>query len=132
VKKATKKIVRHRRPSWDDYFLEILKSVGSRATCDRGNKGCVITRDNRILSTGYLGSASGLSHCFEVGHDNGGEENYCRRTIHAEHNAITQALNSGILLENAVMYCEIEPCTACSKMAKSLGVQKIITKKKKK
>ena len=129
-KVATKRTAPRQRPSWDEYFMAIMDSVGLRATCDRGGKGCVITCDNRILSTGYLGSASGLSHCFEVGHDNGGEENYCRRTIHAEHNAITQALSSGILLEGAVMYCEIEPCSACAKMADSLGIKKIITKEK--
>lgn len=117
------------RPSWDEYFLGVLDSIASRATCDRGGRGCVITRENRILSTGYLGSASGLPHCFEVGHDKAGEENYCRRTIHAEHNAITQALNFNIPLEGATMYCELEPCSSCAKMAGSLGIKKIITKK---
>ena len=133
-KVATKRTAPRQRPSWDEYFMAIMDSVGLRATCDRGGKGCVITCDNRILSTGYLGSASGLPHCFEVGHDTAKnyktELNHCRRTIHAEHNAITQALNSGILLEGAVMYCEIEPCPACATMAGSLGIKKIITREK--
>ena len=24
------------RPSWDEYFMEITKTVSQRATCDRG------------------------------------------------------------------------------------------------
>jgi dCMP deaminase len=52
------------------------------------------------------------------------------RTIHAEHNAITQALNFGVSLEGAAMYCKMTPCSACKKMAESLGVKKIITEAK--
>jgi len=118
---------KYERPSWDEYFLAIVDSVGLRSTRDRGGKGCVITRNNRILSTGYLGSVSGLPHCNEVGHDT--KSNYCKRTIHAEHNAITQALSFGIPLEDATMYCEVAPCSACAKMISSLGIKKIITSK---
>ena len=27
------------RPSWDDYFMEIARTVAKRATCDRGKSG---------------------------------------------------------------------------------------------
>lgn len=37
------------RPSWDEYFMELARTVAKRSTCDRGRSGCVITRDNRIL-----------------------------------------------------------------------------------
>ncbi|MBL6928541.1 MAG: cell division protein DedD, partial [Rhodospirillales bacterium] len=56
------------RPSWDEYFLEMIDTVAKRATCDRGRSGCVIVRDNRILTSGYVGSPPGLDHCDEVGH----------------------------------------------------------------
>jgi len=45
----------YRRPSWDEYFLKIVEMVGSRGTCDRFRGGCVITRNKRIISTGYNG-----------------------------------------------------------------------------
>lgn len=122
-----KNVSKKQRPDWDEYFLGIVDSVGSRATCNRGGKGCVITLNNRILSTGYLGSVSGLPHCDEVGHDS--ESDSCARTIHAEHNAITQALSFGIPLEGATLYCEISPCSACVKMINSLRIKKIVTKK---
>jgi dCMP deaminase len=127
MKKAIIKTEKYKRPSWDEYFLKIVDSVGSRATCDKGGSGCVITQENRIVSTGYIGSLSGLPHCNEVGHDM--KSGNCMRTIHAEQNAITQALKFGIPLEGATMYCKITPCSACAKMAKSLGVKRIVVEK---
>lgn len=49
-------------------FLQLADSVASRATCDRGRSGCVITKDRQILVTGYVGSPRGLPHCDDVGH----------------------------------------------------------------
>ena len=47
------------RPSWDQYFLDIVNVVGERGSCDRGRAGCVIVREKRILATGYVGSPAG-------------------------------------------------------------------------
>lgn len=126
MKKTISKNSKHTRPTWDEYFLKIVDAVGSRATCDKGGSGCVITQYNRIVSTGYTGSLSGLPHCSEIGHDM--KKGECLRTIHAEHNALAQALKFGMPLEGATMYCQKAPCQACEKMAKSLGIKKIVTK----
>jgi dCMP deaminase len=56
----------YKRPSWDEYFLEIAKLVGSRGTCDRGRNGAVIVKNKRIITTGYVGAPMGMSHCDEV------------------------------------------------------------------
>lgn len=122
------KSTKHKRPSWDEYFLGIVKAVGARATCDKNGSGCVITIKNRIVSTGYTGSLSGLPHCNEVGHEM--KNGACTRTIHAEHNAMSQALKFGVALDGAIMYSESAPCQACKNMANSLGVIKILTGKK--
>lgn len=127
MKKAEKKIEKYKRPSWDEYFLKVVGAVGSRATCDKSGNGCVITQDNRIIATGYTGSLSGLPHCTDVGHNM--KSNECTRTIHAEHNAITQALKFGIPLNGATMYCVKMPCPTCAKMANSLGIKRIVTEK---
>jgi len=78
------------RPSWDEYFMKITEMVGSRGSCDRGRAGCVITRDRRIVATGYVGSPIGLPHCDEVGHEmhtvtheDGSTSRHCIRTTHA-------------------------------------------------
>jgi dCMP deaminase len=93
---------KNRRPSWDDYFLELANAASSRATCDRGKSGCVIVRDKQVLATGYVGSPAGLPHCDDVGHlmkkviqENGEISEHCLRTVHAEQNAICQAAKVG-------------------------------------
>ncbi len=55
------------RPSWDEYFMKLANEVATRTTCLRRAVGAVIVKDNRILSTGYNGTPSGLRHCRETG-----------------------------------------------------------------
>lgn len=124
---------KYNRPSWDEYFMEIVKIVGSRGTCDRGRSGCVITRDKRIISTGYVGSPVGLAHCDEVGHEmhtvvhaDNHESRHCIRTAHAEQNAIVQAARFGVALEGATLYCKMTPCYACAKMIINAGIKRVV------
>ena len=52
------------RPTWDEYFLELIEPIGERATCDRGRSGAVIVSPHHtILATGYVGAPPGQSHC---------------------------------------------------------------------
>jgi len=121
------------RPTWDEYFIKIMEMVGSRGSCDRGRSGCVITRDRRIISTGYVGSPVGLPHCDEAGHemhtvlhDDGTQTRHCIRTAHAEQNAICEAARMGIALEGATLYCKMTPCYTCAKMIINAGIKRVV------
>lgn len=123
----------YKRPSWDEYFLKITEMVASRGSCDRGRTGCVITRDRRIVSTGYVGAPSGLPHCDEVGHEihtvtheDGTQTEHCIRTAHAEQNAICEAARMGIALEGGTLYCKMAPCYACAKMIINAGIKRVV------
>ena len=125
------------RPSWDEYFLEISRSVAKRATCNRGRSGCVIAGDKQILVTGYVGSPKGLPHCDEVGHlfeetihSDGVKRNHCVRTTHAEQNAICQAAKLGIAIEGATLYCKMTPCSVCAKMIINAGIKRVVCEKR--
>lgn len=125
------------RISWDDYFVELMDTVAKRATCDRGRSGCIIVRDKRIVSTGYVGSPPGLPHCDEIGHlmkevidEDGTVRKHCVRTIHAEQNAICQAARYGISLEGTTLYCKMEPCRVCAMLIISSGIKKVVAKRK--
>ncbi|MFV0321131.1 MAG: deoxycytidylate deaminase [Alphaproteobacteria bacterium] len=127
----------HIRPSWNDYFLELVETIGKRATCNRGRSGCVITKDKRIIATGYVGSPPGLDHCDDVGHlmkkvidDDGQMREHCMRTIHAEQNAICQAARYGVSLQGATLYCTMEPCRTCAMMIISVGITKVVCKRR--
>ncbi len=125
------------RISWDNYFIELMETVSKRATCDRGRSGCIIVRDRRIVSTGYVGSPPGLPHCDDIGHlmkevidEDGTIRKHCVRTIHAEQNAICQAARYGISLEGTTLYCKMEPCRVCAMLIISSGIKKVVAKKK--
>ncbi len=125
------------RISWDEYFMELMDTIAKRATCNRGRSGCLIVRDRRIVSTGYVGSPPGLPHCDDVGHlmkevidEDGTVRNHCVRTIHAEQNAICQAARYGISLEGTTLYCKMEPCRVCAMLIISSGIKKVVAKKK--
>lgn len=125
------------RPSWDQYFIDLTEAVAERATCDRGRSGCVVVRNNRILTTGYVGSPPGLDHCDDVGHlmkkvmdDDGCVRSHCVRTIHAEQNAICQAARHGIPLEGATLYCKMEPCRVCAMLIISVGIVRVVARRR--
>ena len=134
-KKNQKKSV-SQRPSWDEYFINILEIVGTRSTCDRGKSGCVITKNNRILTTGYIGSPIGTAHCDDVGHEmhtvcheDGHETRHCIRTAHAEQNAIATAARFGVALEGATLYCHMTPCYVCAKIIINAGIKRVVCNK---
>ena len=125
------------RPSWDEYFVELVDQVGSRATCDRGKSGCVVVREKRIICTGYVGSPSGLPHCDEAGHDfkqvideDGTARQHCVRTVHAEQNAICQAARYGLSLDGTTLYCSMEPCRVCAMLIASSGILRVVAKRR--
>lgn len=130
-------IDKNARPSWDEYFMEIARTVAKRATCDRGKSGCVIVRDRQILVSGYVGSPKGLPHCDDVGHlfkkvihDDDTITNHCMRTVHAEQNAICQAAKLGIALEGATLYCKMTPCRTCAMLIINCGIARVVCEKK--
>lgn len=125
------------RPTWDEYFMEVANTIAKRATCDRGQSGCVIARNKQILVTGYVGSPVGFPHCDEVGHlfkkvihEDGSVTNHCVRTVHAEQNAICQAARLGIALEGATLYCRMTPCRTCAMLIINCGIKRVVCEKK--
>lgn len=128
---------RYRRPSWDDYFLEVAHAISKRATCDRGRSGCVIARDKQVLVTGYVGSPTGFPHCDEVGHqmkkvvhEDGHVTQHCVRTVHAEQNAICQAAKRGIAIDGATLYCRMTPCKTCAMLLINCGIKRIVCERR--
>ncbi|ORC35186.1 cell division protein DedD [Marispirochaeta aestuarii] len=127
----------YRRPSWDEYFMEVCDAIAKRATCDRGRSGCVIARDRQLLVTGYVGSPVGFPHCDEVGHqikklvhEDGSVSQHCMRTVHAEQNAICQAARRGVALDGATLYCTMTPCRTCAMLIINCGIRRVVCKRK--
>lgn len=124
------------RPSWDEYFTHLALEVGKRATCDRGKSGCVIVKDKRIISAGYVGAPVGLPHCDEAGHlmhtvqnPDGTVTQHCIRTSHAEANAIAQAARHGVSIMGGTLYCKMEPCLKCAQLIINSGIKRVVCMK---
>jgi dCMP deaminase len=112
-----------KRASWKVYFLNIAKAVATRSTCDRLHVGCVITRNKHILTTGCNGALPGEAHCDDVGHLM--LNCHCKRTVHAEVNAVAQAALEGISLRDSIAYLTHSPCLDCFKVLVTAGVKEI-------
>ena len=119
------------RPSWDTYFMGIADLVATRSTCLRRKVGAILVKDKRILTSGYNGAPSGVTHCIETGclrdrlNVPSGEKHELCRGVHAEQNAIIQAANHGITVKGSVLYCTNQPCSICAKMIINAGIKKV-------
>lgn len=140
------------RPSFSDTFLAVAHTMAERGTCPRLKVGAVITRNNRIIATGYNGSPPGLAHCSEVGClrqvcevcQGTGQDSFphkpgeffqcinchgegylggCKRAIHAEANALLQCAKVGPSADGSTLYCTHEPCIDCSKLIIGAGIE---------
>ncbi len=121
-----------KRPSWDEYFMNIAKEIASRSNCIKRKVGTVIVRDKRIVSTGYNGTPRGVKNCNEGGcercnsfADGGTKLDECLCS-HAEENAIVQAAFHGISTKGGTLYCTYSSCLTCSKMIINAGIEKVV------
>lgn len=120
------------RPSWDEYFIEIVNVIKKRSTCNRRQVGALIVKEKKILSTGYNGAPTGLRHCSEVGclRDKlaipSGQRHELCRGLHAEQNAIVHAANSGVSIDGSTIYVTNQPCILCAKMIINAGIVRIV------
>ena len=107
------------RPSWDEYFKEIVQVTAKRSSCERLQVGCLLVKDKRIISQGYNGFLPGCPH--ESKMRNGHEQ----ATIHAEQNAVTDCAKRGVSTLGASAYITHYPCIQCMKLLCASGISSI-------
>lgn len=129
---AKKNAIKRKRPDWDEYFLGIADLISERSTCLRRQVGALIVKNKRILTTGYNGTPSGITHCEVTGclRDKlkvpSGERHELCRGLHAEQNAIIQAALHGVDIHGGALYCTNQPCSICAKMLINAGIKEIV------
>lgn len=109
-----------KRLSWDAYFMSTALLISSRSSCERLNVGCVLVKDNRIISSGYNGFLPGAPHNSIV------VDNHEQATVHAEMNAIADCSKRGVITINSTAYITHYPCINCCKILIAGGITKII------
>ncbi|MCP4762232.1 MAG: cytidine deaminase [archaeon] len=127
------------RPSWEQYFFDIAKVVGTRSTCFRNKVGAVIVRDKKIISTGYNGAPKYQRNCEEMGYcyrnknqiKSQTEIERCRAVgSHAESNAICLAAKDGTSTNGATIYVygHVDFCVQCRALIANSGIEKALIK----
>lgn len=102
-------------------LMNIAFEVSKSSYARKMQVGALLVKDNRIISTGYNGTLSGLDNecedLFNTTYD---------YVVHAEANAIINAYKLGI---NDLEQCEIfithSPCANCLKLIAQAGIRKV-------
>jgi dCMP deaminase len=107
------------RPNWDEYFKKIAQVTAERSPCDRLHVGCVLVKDNRIISQGYNGFLPGCPHKSIV------RDNHEQATVHAEQNAIADCAKRGVNCSQSIVYVTHYPCIICARILLASGIKEI-------
>jgi len=108
------------RKNIDSYYLDIAFSVSKRSHDSNTQQGCIIVKNNRIISTGFNGFPANSPDSIIP---NNRYENHKYKFInHAEINAIFSCAKNGISLDNSVIYITGIPCSSCARALVSVGI----------
>ena len=107
------------RLTWDEYFSKIVKVTAERSPCERLQVGCLLVKDNRIISQGYNGFLPGCPHESIV------RDNHEQATLHAEQNALMDCAKRGVSCEGCTAYVTHYPCIICARLLLAGGIKKI-------
>jgi dCMP deaminase len=111
-----------RRTPWDITFLRQAIESASRSHDAETKCGCVLVRDNTILSGGYNGFIRGIDDTILP---NKRPHKY-PYMIHAEHNAILNCARNGVSTLGATAYVTTKPCFPCFQYLWQVGVCRIV------
>ena len=150
-------MIRPPRPTKDEYYLNIALAVSSRSTCLKRHYGCVLVKNDEIISTGYNGNPRGLQNCCDRGvcnrldkPHNSGDYSDCF-SVHAEQNAMLSAARKDMIgatlylageQETGSEYCGgvifgswfeeikagVTPCPICQRMILNSGIKEVVVR----
>lgn len=118
--------------------MDIAKLIAQKSSCISMKVGCVIVKDQRIISMGYNGTPSGYINCDEFFDSQA--RHFIKpeqlRTIHhqwsnihqihSQMNAIMFAAKKGISVDGATLYSTVFPCQHCLKNIIQSGVIQVV------
>ncbi len=109
-----------KKPSWDEYYMNLAKDASTRSPDPSTKHGCfIVDQDYHMISFGYNGPPSGMKNS-EVPLTRPEKYPYM---LHAEHNAVLFADRS---LKDAIVYITGFPCSSCMCMLIQKRVGQII------
>jgi len=107
------------RLNWDEYFSKIVSVTAERSSCERLHVGCLLVKDNRIISQGYNGHLPGCKHESII------RNNHEQATVHAEQNALCDCAKRGVSCKESTAYVTHYPCIICCRLLLASGIKEI-------
>jgi len=108
--------------------MKLAINLAKRSHCIKAQVGAVITKDTRIIATGYNGPPERTHNCDEEWPEKGCPRSLrggCSLALHAEQNAILYALKNKQSLEKSILYVTLAPCLPCARIIFSVGIQHV-------
>lgn len=107
-----------------------MKAAFAYAECStavRLQVGCVIVKDNRVISIGYNGMPSGWTNdCEDWEFDGTGLVSKTKpEVLHAESNAIAKLARCSESGEGASAFITHQPCMECAKLLYQSGIKEV-------
>jgi dCMP deaminase len=109
------------------YFMTIAEETAKLSHATRAKVGCIIVKDNRIISIGYNGMPSGWDNTCEDTFDDMGVPVVRTKpeVLHAEANAITKLAQSNESSQGSSLFCTHMPCIECAKLIHQSGISTV-------
>src|SRR6056300_216613 len=101
---------------WDFAHMKTAENYAQLSSAKRAQVGCVLVKNNRILSIGYNGMPSGWDNQCEY-YDSIKDDVVTKpEVLHAETNALAKVACSSESSEGSVLYTTMLPCLDCAKL----------------
>lgn len=115
---------------WNEAHMKVAEVYAELSSAKRLKVGCVIVKDNRIISIGYNGMPSGWDNVCEHLDYLDGKLTTKREVLHAETNAIAKLAQSTESGKDAELYVTVSPCIECAKLIHQVGISKVFYRQK--
>ena len=108
-----------------DYtYLEMANTWGQLSKAKRKKVGCLIVKNNQIISDGYNGTPAGYENDCEYETRFGWETR--PEVLHAESNALMKLAKSTNSSLESTIYLTVSPCFECAKLIIQAGVSRVV------
>ena len=108
--------------------MTCAKTFAELSYAKRAQVGCIIVKNNRIISIGYNGMPSGWdNNCEDITRDSQGTTTLKSKpeVLHAETNAIAKVAQSSDSAQGASLFCTHMPCLDCAKLIHQSGISEV-------
>ena len=111
-------------------YMQTAKTFAELSHARRLKVGCIIVKDDRIISIGYNGMPSGWdNNCeHEIKWPNGDVRflETKQEVLHAESNAIAKLARSNDSGDGATLFVTHSPCIHCAKLIFQSGINSVV------